>query len=681
MFNRRVVIFFLILLIAFGVVSARLIQLQVFAHQEYLQRVEYVMIHPAVLLPSIRGEIFDRHGKLLASNIPCFDLAVHYGAMTYDPSYLERVATSRARYRLDRKPTDDELETYVQQVRVEIDDTWRKLATLDWHPGQADSDFKSRADLLEDRRHKIIRNVQEIRKNVKTSLHQRKEDIEDDWLGAIQAKAIDRRIALLVLREEVSFLPIVFDLANDTARHIQGVLDSPEWITLIPTTRREYPYGHVAAQTIGSVGLILWDDPLYLAHRVRHPTDRSKNDPDRGYAPAGDVMGHGGVEFGYEWQTLRGQRGIQQKDRLGNLVSGGNRAPQAGADLHLTIDIVLQADIEMVMPTDSPGAAVVLDIGTGEVLALVSTPLFARGDSAAPQLIDKYANDKPWMNRAVEARYPPGSTVKPVVILAGLSERNSDTKLPLITKQTFFQCPTNEFEIPKCYHHGSVNARDAIRRSCNIYCAKVAATEKLRLFLPIWFSNFGLARRTPLSLPRENAGTMPGLASENAMVLSRLDVVRARGLAIGQDKLTVTPLHVANMMATLARRGVYLSPSLNLAQEHLREPVSVGLNPDAIDLVLDAMQAVVHEPGGTAHEVPQLRRLGFRVAGKTGTAQYGPTDLQDWRCWFSGFAPADDPQIAFAVVIEHGKTGGSVAGPVAAELLRLCVEHGYIQAF
>jgi cell division protein FtsI/penicillin-binding protein 2 len=96
-------------------------------------------------------------------------------------------------------------------------------------------------------------------------------------------------------------------------------------------------------------------------------------------------------------------------------------------------------------------------------------------------------------------------------------------------------------------------------------------------------------------------------------------------------------------------------------------------------LVLEAMQAVVHEIGGTAHSISELRDLGSSVAGKTGTAQYGLPDLEDYRCWFSGFAPANDPQIAFAVVIEHGQTGGKVAGPVAAKLLELCAQHGYIK--
>ena len=390
-------------------------------------------------------------------------------------------------------------------------------------------------------------------------------------------------------------------------------------------------------------------------------------------------MGRSGAELGYDWTTLRGTRGIRQIDRLGNPVPGGNRPPEAGQDLHLTIDIELQKQLEMAMPTDSAGSAVVLDIGTGEVLALVSTPLYARDRSdipTDPRERKLFEGPDSWMNRAVEAGYPPGSTVKPVVVLAALSERNYKTNLPIVTPDTTFHCPTDQFSIPGCYNHGWVDAHDAIRRSCNIYCA--IAAERVRLVLPIWFNDFGLARPTTLYLPRESAGTLPGLLSQKSMVLPNIEAWQARQLAIGQGSLTVTPLQVANMMATLARRGVYLPPTLDLSQDRLTEPLSVPIDPASLSLILDAMQDVVHG-GGTARSVPGLQSLGFRVAGKTGSAQYDLSNPEDCRCWFSGFAPADNPRIAFSVVIEHGDTGGKAAGPIAVKLLESCRDRGYIK--
>ena len=282
------------------------------------------------------------------------------------------------------------------------------------------------------------------------------------------------------------------------------------------------------------------------------------------------------------------------------------------------------------------------------------------------------------MNRAVEARYHPGSTVKPAVILTGLSESSATTGLPLITRHTFYHCSTDDFVTPSCrwHSHGSVKPFEAIKESCNVYCAFVA--KRLNWLLPIWFENIGLTRLTSLHLPREDLATLDDTVTPSSGALRRLPDDEVRQLAIGQGKIAVSPLHVANMMATLARRGVHVSPTLDLNNNHSDKLLRLQFSPQDMDLVIRAMEAVVHESGGTAHGVPELRNLGIRIAGKTGTAQY-EEDPKDWHCWFSGFAPADDPQVAFSVVIEHGETGAKTAGPVAAELLRLCVEHGHIK--
>ena len=282
------------------------------------------------------------------------------------------------------------------------------------------------------------------------------------------------------------------------------------------------------------------------------------------------------------------------------------------------------------------------------------------------------------MNRAVEAGYQPGSTVKPLIILAGLSEKDRRTGLPLITERTIFHCPSSEFSRPSCvYSHGSVGPFDAVKHSCNVYSATVA--QKLGSSLLVWFNDFGLTHRASLSLPREYNSALSGLVSDRFGVLPSLQAWEARQFAIGQGRLTVTPLQVANMMATLARRGVYIPPSLNIKRNQIDEPTHLDFDPRAMDLVLRALEAVVNESGGTAYGVSELRSLGIRVAGKTGTAEYKP-DLNDWRCWFSGFAPADNLQIAFSVVIEHGSFGAQAAAPVAADLLRECIKHGYIKS-
>ena len=680
MFNRRLIISFLIIFILFVTVFVRLVRFQ-----DYRGRVEELMVRPPILLPSIRGKILDRNGKILADNAPCFDIGIHYRAMSLNEKYIERLARKRALDDLGRRPDRDQLAEYKKRVEEEIRHTFAELPRLTGRSAEA----------ISERRLQAIDRITQIRDRTENTLRRRQQQLEGSWLQDVQAQAIARRIASLVLREELSYTPLVSGLANNKARSVQQALNSPEWLALIPTTKRVYPYGQVAAQTIGSLGLVQADDVLYQQHKLTGSGDQP-GDPFRGYAPEGDKIGLAGVEAGYEWQVLRGTRGLRQEDRHGDPIPGGNVLPKEGDDLHLTLDIELQREMELAMvefqhileqpdASEFAGAAVAIDVKTGQVLALVSVPLLSREPPKSPEakptgqpfgLIETPST--PWMNRAVEARYPPGSTVKPAVILAALSQIDARTNAPLIGFDRSGYCVEGLDATPSCSHfHGLIDSPgDAIKRSCNIYCAGVG--EVLGGSMLAWLPDFGLARHTPLNLPREDDGTLPGIPPNRYGMIGRLPAYESRQMAIGQGKLTVTPLQVANMMAALARRGIYKPPRLALEQQNLPDAVQLPCDPRAVDLVLDAMKAVVHEPGGTAFSVPELHNLGFSVAGKTGTAQYH-SDLEDWRCWFAGFAPAEDPQIAFAVVIEHGESGSRVAGPVTGRLLQLCAKHGYIK--
>ena len=676
MFNRRLIVVFLILAAIFAAIFVRLLTLQVFAHQDYIADAEQLMLRPPVLLPCVRGEIFDRKGKSLATNEPCFNIGIHYAAIrrSGNEEYINALARARARaHGIKLKRKDPTPPFYLQQVTSQIQDMWQSLPVLLDQP----------VKIINDQRDKTIRTIERWRTTRKRKLQKRLRRVQDNWLESASSQAIKNQISSLFLREENSFIPIAFGLDNHIARNIQTHLGCPEWLTLIPATRRVYPHGYVAAQIIGSIGLVSKDD---LDDLEKGPAKAHLDDPRRTYAPQGDIIGRTGIERGYDWISLRGSRGLQQKDRLGNIVPGSDLPPEKGQDLHLTIDIDLQADLEQALAKGSPkspAAAVVIDIPTGHILALASTPLLPRGNAKPPTFV---VGDLPWMNRCVEAIYPPGSSVKPAVILAGLSlpvrdRRTGTLEPPPITSQTTHSCPTvgqSRFIKPSCknHPHGSVDPRDAIKRSCNVYCATVA--ELLSWDLVVWFTNMGLARPTNLLLPRENPGTIPGGFQSTGGPLGKLPAFEARQIAIGQGKLAVTPLQVANMMATIARRGVYFPPRI-ADQQPTATPIDLDCDPANIDLVIEAMEAVVHESGGTAYRIRELRDTGLRIAAKTGTAQYSIAVDNDWRCWFAGFAPADNPQIAFAVLVENGKSGAAVAGPRAAELLQLCIDRGYIK--
>jgi penicillin-binding protein 2 len=216
--------------------------------------------------------------------------------------------------------------------------------------------------------------------------------------------------------------------------------------------------------------------------------------------------------------------------------------------------------------------------------------------------------------------------------------------------------------------HGSLPLRTAVQKSCNIYFYHVAETLSRgpdgRIDLSLgasrlraWAERLGLGRPTGLGFGGEPAGN--------------LAVRDPRNLAVGQGETLVTPLQVAQLYGLVASDG--RMPALRLVRElapEARPPV--GLNPRFMALLRDAFAAVVNEQGGTGYS---SRLPDVRFAGKTGTAQSGRGEPH---AWFAGFAPAEDPRIAFAVIIEHGGHGGQTAGPIARDLVKACLDHGYI---
>jgi cell division protein FtsI/penicillin-binding protein 2 len=237
-----------------------------------------------------------------------------------------------------------------------------------------------------------------------------------------------------------------------------------------------------------------------------------------------------------------------------------------------------------------------------------------------------------------------------------------------------------------------MTAITALRKSCNVYCGTVG----LRVGLPgmiDMFHAFGYGQPPGCGIG-ESAGRLPTLDSEHN---------QAAYMAIGQSTVAVTPLHVANAMATIARDGQFISPTLQIdGDERLRTRRTLPLRPEHLAAVREGMRQVVNDPGGSGyhafHEADDPP-LGFSVSGKTGTAQcaqkivliratapgetphhfVGP---QRDMGWFAGFAPSENPQVAFAILLEYvpeGETGGHIAGPVARKLMQLCKDMGYIK--
>ncbi len=430
-------------------------------------------------------------------------------------------------------------------------------------------------------------------------------------------------------------------------------------------THRFYPYGSLTSHLVGYLSLASPRD-------VRH-----------GILPTAKV-GKSGVERSFE-AHLHGTPGAQYEevDAHGRRVSVFKRkAPIMGTPLRLSLDVRLQQAAAKALGKRT-GAVVVLDVHSGEVLALLSQPGFSPNrfiTGLEAKQWKAWVDDKqhPLLNRALQAAYPPASTFKLLTALAGLQYH-----APLAFGTT--QCPGYLKLADRTLHcwkrrgHGRVDLHKALVQSCDVYFYKLGdqlGMKSIRDEAELW----GFGQRTGIRLTPEASGTIPGalmLRGGRARRWFRGEIMIT---AIGQGAVDVTPLQMARFAAAIANGGKLLTPHL---QAGLPPHVShvIDIKPRDLDIVRKAMRDVVAERHGTAHRY--LSRSPWQVAGKTGTAQvisegrggmHPHAGKQQYKyrdhAWFMGFAPYKHPRIAFAVFVEHGGHGGSAAAPVAAAIVR-----------
>jgi penicillin-binding protein 2 len=486
-------------------------------------------------------------------------------------------------------------------------------------------------------------------------------DILGEPAEKIRAEIRQRRISNfrpLKLRRHVSF---------QTVSQVEELeLDLPGVDYEIEPTRY-YPSGVRAPHLFGYLGEV-------TAEEIEQYKERRYEQ--------GDVIGKKGLERVYD-DLLRGEKGYRyvEVDALGRevrqLTELKSRPARPGKNLVLTIDAGLQRFLEQRMESFR-GGAVVLDVHTGDVLALVSKPdydpeLFAKPIS--PEVWQALINDpaKPLYDRMIQSVYPPGSTFKLIIAMAGL-ETGRIKPADKVYCPGWFRLGRRIFECWKHDGHGRVNLLQAIEHSCNVYFYQMA----LRVELDDWaryarFFRFG--RPTGIDLTGENGGQVPDRAylDERYGKGRWTDGLRLN-LAIGQGDLLVTPLQMAQFAMALANNGLIYKPRLLLK---VVDPLTGNVRRNAVDslkvpgvslatyaLIKKGMFAVVNGDRGTAKV---LRRIGVTAAGKTGTAQ---NPHGEPHAWFIGYAPAELPEIAIAVIVENGGGGGSVAAPVAADALK-----------
>lgn len=446
---------------------------------------------------------------------------------------------------------------------------------------------------------------------------------------------------------------------------------------------RDYPFGEKTAHLIGYIGRINQTDVAQL----------EESDLAANYRGS-DYIGKTGLEQSYE-SDLHGTTGIEQVE-----VDAGGRAvrmlsrttPVSGNTLVLSIDAKLQEIAEQSFG-NYRGALVAIDPNNGEVLAFVSKPGYDPNpfiDGIDTQSWDELNNspDVPLNNRALRGQYPPGSTIKPFMALAGL---NFHTRKPeqTISDPGVYYLPgsSRQYRDWKAGGHGSVNMFKSIVVSCDTYFYGLATELGIDNIFS-YLSRFGFGKKTGIDLEGESSGLLPS----QEWKMKRYQQIWYPGdtvsVGIGQGYSLVTPTQLAFATATLANNGVAYKPHLVKEVRSARgnenrliasEPLhDLNIDPAHLDLVKSAMIAVT-QPGGTA--VYASLGASYHIAGKTGTAQViamkqgekYDEKLVDERhrdhAWFIAFAPAEKPRIALVVLAENGGHGGATAAPIARKVL------------
>ena len=442
-------------------------------------------------------------------------------------------------------------------------------------------------------------------------------------------------------------------------------------------SQRNYRLGPVAAHLLGYVGEI-------SAEQLDRTDDEDLHQ--------GSIVGQYGVEKTYDTH-LRGRSGQKtiEVDALGHekrVVA--TQRPESGDDVYLTVDIRLQQLAEDLLGEEA-GAIVALDPRNGEVLALASRPAFDPNmlsrDLTAKQWDEVIRDEgRPLTNRATQGQYPPGSTFKIVMAAAALDTKTVTTESK-IRCTGGYQFGKRLFKDWKAGGHGPMDIRQAIVHSCDVFFYTVGQRMGIDT-IASYATQFGLGRETGLELPSERGGIVPSTAWKERIRHEPWWPGETVSVSIGQGYVTVTPLQMAYLTATVANDGAVFRPRLvrginERATGMYRESATIEVGrltvkPETLTLIQEAMAGVVAH--GTA---TRAKSSLVTIAGKTGTAQTavlrpgpekdGPKRLRD-HAWFVSFAPVEAPTIAVAVLVEHMGHGGTAAAPLAKQMIEAYVK-------
>ena len=455
-------------------------------------------------------------------------------------------------------------------------------------------------------------------------------------------------------------------------------LDLPG-VTLRARPRRNYADGPAAAHVLGYLGEI--------------NQKQLKTFKEQGYG-IGDEIGQYGLERRWE-EVLHGQSGGQQVevDALGRRVRVLHEVTDVpGYTVHLTLDRRLQQTAFEAL-NGKQGTIVAIDVSNGAILAMASTPAFDPNNFARGIKSDEWRaliqdQLRPLSNRSTQGQYPPGSTFKIIMSIAGLEEGVINPEAS-ISDPGYYVFGNRSFRDWKEGGHGSVNFHRAIVISCDTYFYQLGPKIGIDRIAK-WARAFGLGEKSGGAFDDERGGTIPDTAWKMKRYRQPWFPGETVSVAIGQGYVTVTPLQLANMMAAVANGGKLFRPRIvtkvesvdgATVREYGPELIrTIPLKPDTLKRLHAALADVVKVGTGGMARSPIIE-----IAGKTGTAQvvemkggYVKTEQQAYfsrdHAWFVSYAPVDNPQIAIAVLVEHGGHGGDAAAPMAKKVYEKFIE-------
>ncbi len=604
MFDRRLKSLLYVLGVSALILVVRLFELQVVHAEDYRRRTELALVLRPKPLPFVRGSILDRTGEMLVCDEPCWDITVDYGVIAAHVEQSMKPGKRRLkRWRrggwASHARTDEQIE---QAFRDDLSRMWEEMIPFASDAGTVSADdLRARARSVHERIARVRRAVSR-RRGFDSPVAE--ETVAHAIIGGLDAR---RQIAA---REVFALYP---------------------WVHVEPATVRSFaPDTEPVAHVLGRMGRV---DAEAVAG------DPNADDPFAKYR-ADERKGVSGVELAAE-QQLRGRRGQITLDRDGNAIDEECVNPLNGRDVTIMLHAELQRRLYRLLgrtvqqiPQSSGGAIVVLDVPSREILALVSYPSYdpARFDELYSTLRDD-TERLPLRFRALSSRYAPGSTIKPLVCLAGLMTG----RITLDTRET---CTGYLFpdvrDRWRCWQihgtnmrkaHGSVNVVEALVGSCNVFMYRLG--EKLGVDrLCSVFDMVGVGKPSGTGLREEAVGINP---TPGWLMLNRGVTVTpgsARLFAIGQGELSMTPIQVVNLMAVYA--GGEYRPVTLIWKDRATPKWTLPFEPEHRLAIRKGMYGVVNDPNGTAHKQAYFENDRYALCGKTGSATVHPWPTSYW---------------------------------------------------